>query len=184
MDKYLDIIIKEATRLSNLSNSILYLSKVEKQEILTDKTKYDVGEQIRQAILLEMKKIEEKNLELDLDILDYKLLLNEDSIEQVWINILDNAIKFSEAGKTLKITSKLVNGFYEVRIKDEGIGIEEDDLPFVCEKFYKADKSHSEEGNGLGLSLVKRILELHKGSIEIKSKVGKGTLVIVKLPIK
>ena len=112
------------------------------------------------------------------------MLLNEDSIEQVWINILDNAIKFSEAGKTLKITSKLVNGFYEVRIKDEGIGIEEDDLPFVCEKFYKADKSHSEEGNGLGLSLVKRILELHKGSIEIKSKVGKGTLVIVKLPIK
>ena len=183
-DKYLYIIIKEAIRLSNLSNSILYLSKVEKQEILTDKTEYDVGEQIRQAILLEMQKIEAKNLELDLDILDYKLSLNEDSLEQVWINLLDNAIKFSEPHKTLKITSKLIDDYYEVRLKDEGIGIEEDDLPFVFEKFYKADKSHSEEGNGLGLSLVKRIIELHKGNIEIKSKVGKGTEVIVKLPLK
>ena len=182
-DKYLDIIIKEATRLSNLSNSILYLSKVEKQEILTDKTKYDVGEQIRQAILLEMQKIEEKNLELDLDILDYKLCLNEDSIEQVWINILDNAIKFSDKDKSLYITSYLEDNWYVVKFKDEGIGIPDDDLPFVFEKFYKADKSHSEEGNGLGLSLVKRIIELHKGSIEIKSKIGLGTVVIVKLPI-
>lgn len=65
------------------------------------------------------------------------MLLNEDSIEQVWINILDNAIKFSEAGKTLKITSKLVNDFYEVRIKDEGIGIEEDDLPLFAKSFIK-----------------------------------------------
>ena len=135
---------------------------MEKQEILTDKTEYDVGEQIRQAILLEMQKIEAKNLELDLDILDYKLNLNEDSLEQVWINLLDNAIKFSEPNKTLKITSNLIDDYYEVRLKDEGIGIEEDDLPFVFEKFYKADKSHSEEGNGLGLSLVKRIIELHK----------------------
>ena len=132
----------------------------------------------------DLKKIEEKNLELDLDILDYKLILNEDSIEQVWINILDNAIKFSEDGKTIKITSKIVNNYYEVRIKDEGIGILEEDLPFVWEKFYKADKSHSQEGNGLGLSLVKRIIELHKGTIEIKSKVNKGTEVIVKLPLK
>lgn len=182
-DKYLDIIIKEATRLSNLSNSILYLSKVEKQSILTDKSNYDVGEQIRQAILLEMQKIEEKNLELDLDILDYKLCLNEDSIEQVWINILDNAIKFSDKDKSLYITSCLEDNWYVVKFKDEGIGIPDDDLPFVFEKFYKADKSHSEEGNGLGLSLVKRIIELHKGSIEIKSKIGLGTVVIVKLPI-
>ena len=72
---------------------------------------------------------------------------------------------------------------YVVKIKAERIGIPGDDLPFVFEKFYKADKSHSEEGNGLGLSLVKRIIELHKGSIEIKSKVGLGTVVIVKLPI-
>ena len=78
----------------------------------------------------------------------------------------------------------MIDNYYEVRIKDEGIGIEDDDLPFVFEKFYKADKSHSEEGNGLGLSLVKRIIELHKGNIEIKSKVGKGTEVIVKLPLK
>lgn len=183
-DRYLDIIIKEATRLSNLSNSILYLSKVEKQEILTDKTFYDVGEQIRQAILLEMKKIEKKELELDLDILDYKLSLNESSLEQVWINLLDNAIKFSEPKKTLKITSGIVEDIYEVRIKDQGIGIDEEDLPFVFEKFYKADKSHSEEGNGLGLSLVKRIIELHKGTIEINSKIGVGTEVIVKLPTK
>lgn len=181
-EKYLDIIIKEATRLSNLSNSILYLSKVEKQSILTDKSTYDVGEQIRQAILLEMKKIEEKNLELDLDILDYKLCLNEDSLEQVWINILDNAIKFSDKNNSLKVTSYLEDTWYVVKIKDEGIGIPDDDLPFVFEKFYKADKSHSEEGNGLGLSLVKRIIELHKGSIEIRSKVGSGTEVIVKLP--
>ena len=140
-------------------------------------------EQIRQAILLEMQKIEEKNLELDLDILDYKLCLNEDSIEQVWINILDNAIKFSDKDKSLYITSYLEDNWYVVKFKDEGIGIPDDDLPFVFEKFYKADKSHSEEGNGLGLSLVKRIIELHKGSIEIKSKVGLGTVVIVKLPI-
>ena len=81
------------------------------------------------------------------------------------------------------ITSYLEDNWYVVKFKDEGIGIPDDDLPFVFEKFYKADKSHSEEGNGLGLSLVKRIIELHKGSIEIKSKVGLGTVVIVKLPI-
>ena len=187
-------IIKEIENYNNLMNPKYFL---ENKRILEKKFKYfekidelDVQSEIIKlqkdiirCMYIEMQKIEEKNLELDLDILDYKLCLNEDSIEQVWINILDNAIKFSDKDKSLYITSYLEDNWYVVKFKDEGIGIPDDDLPFVFEKFYKADKSHSEEGNGLGLSLVKRIIELHKGSIEIKSKVGLGTVVIVKLPI-
>ena len=182
--EYMEIIVEESDRLLNISSNILKLSKLQNKEKLNNKKDVNISEQIKKVILLLDNKRAEKQIEINYDLPDTVINGDEELLHQVWMNLLDNAIKFSEDGKTIKITSKVVNNYYEVRIKDEGIGILEEDLPFVWEKFYKADKSHSQEGNGLGLSLVKRIIELHKGTIEIKSKINKGTEVIVKLPIK
>jgi len=168
-DEYLDIIINEVDRLSNLSNSILNLSKVEKQEILTDREYINIAEQIRKVILLLMPRIEEKDLELDIDLYDYNMNISP-MMEQVWLNILDNSIKFSNNKGLISIKSYISNNKYIIIFKDNGCGISDKDLPFIFEKFYKADKSHNSIGNGLGLSIVKRIVELHQGKISVDNK--------------
>ena len=108
---------------------------------------------------------------------------DEELIFQVWINLLENAIKFSNSNSEIDI--KVINQDDEilVTIKDYGIGMKEDEIEKAFERFYQIDKSHYEEGSGLGLSIVKRIIELSDGRIEMQSKENKGTTVIVKLPI-
>lgn len=179
--KYLDIIIEESNRLAELSTNILNLSKIEKQTILTDKVKVNIGEQIRKVILVEMKKIEHKNIELNLDIDDVNAIVNEGLMEQVWINIIENAIKYSNQNGMLDISVKKNNEEIIVKIKDNGIGIEENELEHIFNKFYKIDKSSSSPGNGLGLALAKKIVDLHEGKIEVKSKINEGTEFTIEL---
>ena len=179
--KYLDIIIEESNRLAELSTNILNLSKIEKQTILTDKVKVNIGEQMRKVILVEMKKIEHKNIELNLEIDDVSAIVNEGLMEQVWINIIENAIKYSNQNGILDISVKNNGEEIIVKIKDNGIGIEEEELEHIFNKFYKIDKSASSPGNGLGLALAKKIVDLHEGKIEVKSKINEGTEFTIEL---
>ena len=179
--KYLDIIIEESNRLAELSTNILNLSKIEKQTILTDKVKVNIGEQMRKVILVEMKKIEHKNIELNLEIDDVNAIVNEGLMEQVWINIIENAIKYSNQNGILDISVKNNGEEIIVKIKDNGIGIEEEELEHIFNKFYKIDKSASSPGNGIGLELAKKIVDLHEGKIEVKSKINEGTEFTIEL---
>ena len=134
--KYLDIIINEANRLTELSTNILNLSKIEKQEIITDKKKVNIGEQIRKVILMEMKKIESKQLNLNLDINDCFAIVNEDLLEQVWINLVENAIKYNKEKGEIFISVNQDKKNIIVQIKDNGIGISKENLGHIFNKFY------------------------------------------------
>lgn len=174
-NKYLDIIINESNRLTSLSTNILNLSKVEQQQILTDLAKVNVGEEVRQVVLIELKKIEKKNISLDLDIDDCSALANEGMLEQVFINIIENSIKFTEPNGKINIKVYEKNSKVIVKIKDNGKGIERENLNHIFDKFYTTKDKNNNIGNGLGLALAKKIIDLHEGYIEVSSEKDKYT---------
>lgn len=182
-EEYANIIIEEAKRLENLTGKILKLSKLNNQEIITNKQEIEVAEQIRKAISLLEPKWSKKDIKINVSLEEKTFLGDEDLIFQVWVNIIDNAIKFSNEGGSIDIKLYEKDGNINVEIKDHGIGMKEEELEKVYDRFYQIDRSHSKEGSGLGLAIVKRIVELSEGKIEIKSKENKGTTVIVKLPV-
>lgn len=182
-EEYASIIIEEAKRLENLTGKILKLSKLNNQEIITNKQEIEVAEQIRKAISLLEPKWSKKDIKINVSLEEKIFLGDEDLIFQVWVNIIDNAIKFSNEGGSIDIKVYEKDGNINVEIKDRGIGMKEEELEKVYDRFYQIDRSHSKEGSGLGLAIVKRIVELSEGKIEIKSKENKGTTVIVKLPV-
>lgn len=179
--EYISVILEEAERLSVLSSNALNLSKVENQNILTDVTRYNVSEQIRSCLLLLEKKWMEKRLELNLDFDEYSIKANEEMLKQVWINLIENAIKFSKNGGTLDVTVELEENKLKVCVKNQGVELKEEDKQRVFEKFYRADNTHSVEGNGVGLAIVKRIIDLHNGNILADSGNG-STWFTVYLP--
>lgn len=182
-EEYANIIIEEAKRLENLTGKILKLSKLNNQEIITNKQEIEVAEQIRKAISLLEPKWSKKDIKINVSLEEKIFLGDEDLIFQVWVNIIDNAIKFSNEGGSIDIKVYEKDENINVEIKDHGIGMKEEELEKVYDRFYQIDRSHSKEGSGLGLAIVKRIVELSEGKIEIKSKENKGTTVIVKLPV-
>lgn len=182
-EEYANIIIEEAKRLENLTGKILKLSKLNNQEIITNKQEIEVAEQIRKAISLLEPKWSKKDIKINVSLEEKIFLGDEDLIFQVWVNIIDNAIKFSNEGESIDIKVYEKDSNINVEIKDHGIGMKEEKLEKVYDRFYQIDRSHSKEGSGLGLAIVKRIVELSEGKIEIKSKENKGTTVIVKLPV-
>lgn len=180
---YLDRIIQESERLVELSSSILNLSKVENTEILSEKTIYRLDEQIRLAILTLETKWSTKSLQLDITLEDIEILANKNLLHQVWINLIDNAIKFTDSGGTLKITL-CQSGLQAVfRLEDNGCGMSEETIRRMFDKFYQGDPSRSKIGNGLGLPIVKRIIHLCGGTIEADSELGQGSVFTVKLPL-
>ena len=181
-DEYLDIIIQEAGRLSTLSGNILNLSKVEKMTIITEQKTFNLAEQIRRSILLLEPKWSKKDLSLDIDLEEISFTSNPDLLNQVWVNLLDNSIKFSPEGASLSVRLFRSKGGICFRLEDHGCGIPEESLYHIFDKFYQADTSHTMEGNGIGLAIVKRILTLCGGSIEVDSRPGEGTAVAVRLP--
>ena len=171
-EEYLDIIISESERLSALSANVLYLSKLEKQSILTDKKTFNVSEQIRLAIALLDQKFTEKNLHIVFDSQEYFLTGNEEMLKQVWINLLDNAIKFSPADGVITVTISQDALHTRISVSNAGVGIEPSAQAHIFDKFYQADPSHATQGNGLGLSIVKKIVDLHGGTITVSSDAG------------
>lgn len=185
-EDYTNIIIEESERLLNLSGNILKLSKLQNQKIVTNKTIFIPVEQIRKAIVVLEKKWNEKainfNIEETTNLKDIRIEGEEDSIYGVWLNLIDNAIKASKDRGNIDISIGLKDSFLEVKIKDYGIGMTKEEQSKIFNRFYQADRSHSQNGSGLGLAIVKRVVELSKGEIEVQSEKGNGTTFTVKLP--
>ena len=163
--EYIDKILFNTGRLSSLVGSILLLSKLENQQIPTNQTSYRLDEQIRQSIVALEPAGGTKDIEFDveLDRIDY--LGNEPMMRHVWDNLLSNAIKFSPDGGTVKLRLTKKQKKLVFTIEDQGPGLSEDAQKHIFDKFYQADSSHKQEGNGLGLALVKRILTIEKGQV-------------------
>ncbi len=181
--EYIDIIAKESDRLASMSSNILLLTKFENQQMVTDKTEFYLDEQIRRCILLLEKQWTKKNLSLDLDLGEVKYYSNEEMLSHVWQNIIGNAIKFSSENGEISVKCRSdSSGGVTVKISDNGIGMDDATQKRIFDKFYQGDSSHSGQGNGLGLPLAKRVVDLCGGKISVKSRVGAGTSFIVKLP--
>lgn len=179
-DEYLDIIISEAERLADLSNNVLYLSRIEKQTILTDKRTVNVSEQIRLTIALLYEKCSERAIDIAFESDEKYIECNEELLKQVWINLLDNAVKFSPNGGRIDIKISEDDEALTVSFEDEGGGMSEETRRHIFDKFYQGDLSHTTSGNGLGLAIVKRIVELHSGRISVEPT-EKGSAFIVRL---
>lgn len=180
---YLNIIFEATKKLTNLSSNILKITKLENQEVEITKKEYNVSEQIREVIILLQASWEKKNIEFNIDLPDCMIISDEELLQQVWMNILSNAIKFSNESGIIDVSLVSHSNYISINIQDYGCGMDSETISHVFEKFYQGDKSHSKEGNGLGLSLVKRIIDLCKGEIKIKSEVNEGTTVMINLPV-
>lgn len=181
--EYLDIIIEESRRLSELSTTILDLSRIESLSSLSGQTTFSLSEQIREAILLLEYKWSQKHLKLDLNLEELDILADEALLKQVWINLLDNGIKFSPEFGKLSVSLHTKDGTCIVKVQDHGPGMDQATSDLIFTKFYQGDTSHQSEGNGLGLALVKKIIELHRGTVTVESNTGKGSTFIVVLPL-
>lgn len=180
--EYIDIIISESRRLTNLSSNILMLSKLENQQIITDKTSFSLDEQIRNCILLLEKQWTAKDISFDIDMQEIQYTTNAEMLSQVWVNIIGNAIKFSPEGSSIRVKLFKEGDVITAEITDRGIGMDQQTISHIFERFYQGDRAHASDGNGLGLPLVKRIVELCNGNIRVESQYGKGTNFIVTLP--
>jgi len=167
--EYLDVIEEESMRLSAMATNVLNMTKVENQTILTDVTQFNLSEQMRSAILLLESKWSKKNLDLNLRMGEYRISGNEELLKHVWINLLDNAIKFSEDYGCIDVCIEENNASLVVSISNGGKTIPSESLDRIFNKFYQADESHSTPGNGIGLAIVKRVVELHKGTVSVQS---------------
>jgi len=180
--EYTEIIISEAERLTNMSSNVLLLTKFENQQFITDQTEYDLDEQIRNCIILLEKQWSRKNIDINLNLSKVRIYNNEEMLSHLWINLIDNAIKYTDGNGKISIILYDTNDKIHFKITDSGKGMDEYTVKHIFDKFYQADKSRSTHGNGLGLSIVKRIVELCRGEIAVKSKVGAGTTFSVTLP--
>ena len=177
-----NFINSESRRLTNLSSNILMLSKLENQQIITDKTSFSLDEQIRNCILLLEKQWTAKDISFDIDMQEIQYTTNAEMLSQVWVNIIGNAIKFSPEGSSIRVKLFKEGDVITAEITDRGIGMDQQTISHIFERFYQGDRAHASEGNGLGLPLVKRIVELCNGNIRVESQYGKGTNFIVTLP--
>ncbi len=167
-NEYLDTIITESERLAELSTNVLNLTKIEQQTILTDKRLFNVSEQLRLVIAMLSEKWLKKQLEFDFDCGEIYLTGNEEMLKQVWINLLDNAIKFSPDGGAVIIKLRRTAKSVIITVSNEGNILTEESAKHIFDKFYQADKSHAARGYGLGLAITKQIIELHSGTITAK----------------
>lgn len=181
--QYLDTIMLATKKLNAMIVNILKLNKLENQSIVSNATDYQLGEQLRQCALAYMELWEKKEINFEIDVCDVTVHHDATLLELVWNNLLSNAIKFTEKGGTISLTSKEQDGFVFVTVKDSGCGMSEQTVKRIYDKFYQGDTSHSTEGNGLGMAMVKKVLELENGEITVKSEIGKGTEFVVKLPL-
>ncbi|MBQ9780423.1 MAG: HAMP domain-containing histidine kinase [Clostridia bacterium] len=180
--EYISIIASESDRLAKMATNVLLLSKLEYQEIVTDKKRFDLDEQIRTCLLLLEKQWEAKDIELDLNLDPVSYCFNEAMLSEVWINLFGNAIKFTPHGGKVSCVLREDNGVIKVCISDTGNGMSPEVMTHIFEKFYQGDHSHGGEGNGIGLTIVSRILELCGGHITVESSPDMGSVFTVFLP--
>ncbi|AIQ55225.1 sensor histidine kinase [Paenibacillus sp. FSL R7-0331] len=181
---YLDIIEAESSRLSGLSDNLLKLSALEAGSFPFEAQPYRLDRQLREMILVAEPQWLEKDIEVEADLGESMVVAVQDLMSQVWTNLLHNSIKFTPPGGRIYVRLRPVEQGIEVELRDSGIGIAEEELPRIFERFYKVDKARSANGggSGLGLPLVKKIVELHAGSVTVTSRPGEGTAFVVRLP--
>lgn len=179
--EYIDIISAESSRLADMATKVLDLTKLENQNILTDVSEYNVSEQLRESILLLERKWLEKELEISADFEEYQIHGNQEMLKQVWINLIDNAIKFSPSGGAIGVSVTRNADCIMVMFSNGGAPIKEEEKERIFQKFYQGDTSHTSQGNGIGLAIVRRIVELHDGEVWVDSTEEQTTFT-VKLP--
>ena len=181
--EYARNIEEAAARLSTLISNILKLNKLENQSIDPDIEDYDLSGQLEMCILQYEELWDEKELELEVDIAErVNVRADRSLMELVWNNLLSNAVKFTEPGGTVTIRQRTAEGQVEVSVTDTGCGMSQESIRHIFDKFYQGDTSHAREGNGLGLALVKRIIDLMNGEITVVSRPGQGSTFTVRLP--
>jgi len=180
--QYLTVIADESERLATLSKETLMMSRLDSQQTIIDKDSYSLDEQIKQIIILLSQSWSAKQINLETDLSPIIYLGNANLMSHIWINIINNAVKFTPIGGNISVSMKQLNGIISIVISDTGKGMSEDELRQIFNKYYQADSSHSTKGLGLGLSIAHRIVELCGGNITVTSNRGKGTAFTVSLP--
>ncbi len=183
-DEYLDIIVNESERLARLSQNALLFTKIEDWNAVGNYDSVNLTEQIRETVVLLENKWAAKDISFGLDGEDYVAEGNKELLSHIWLNIIDNAVKFSPVGGEITINVSSDGEYVTSVFCDNGEGMDEEEMEHLFEKFYQGDKSHFTVGNGLGMPLVKKITELHGGTVTAKSAPGEGAQITVKLPIK
>lgn len=179
-EEYLKGLSIQTKKLSDLISNILKLNKLENQELAVEMEEVDLAELVRVSALQFEHILEKKGLELECNIEEVKIISSSSLLEIVLNNLISNAIKFTDNGK-ISIRLKSEKGYAIIKVKDTGCGISNEVGQHIFDKFYQGDTSHSSEGNGLGLALVKKVIDIIGGEISIKSKLGKGSTFTIKL---
>ncbi|MCD8294316.1 MAG: HAMP domain-containing histidine kinase [Clostridia bacterium] len=180
--QYLKIIEDESLRLAALAQNALLLSKVEACEIISGKEDYDISEQVKKCVILLLPRMEKKSITPDVDIEDMSYLGNAELMEHVWINLLNNAVKFTPSGGEIRVRGRKADGSIFLEFTDTGIGMDEETIKHVFEKYYQHDSVSAVQGNGIGLAIAHRIVTLCGGKILVESAPGKGSTFTVILP--
>lgn len=182
-DRGMHIIIKETDRLKGLVEDLLDFSRLQNGKMVLRTSEIDINCELTEVIYMMKKRIEGENKNLIYEDTDEicMVMADRDRLTQVFLNLIDNAIKYTDAGDTIEITRAKKDGFVYVIVKDSGCGIPKEHLPHVKEKFYKANQTR--RGSGIGLALVNEIVMMHKGEFLIDSEEGVGTTVTIKLPL-
>lgn len=182
--QYLQVIADEAQRLSELSQNTLMLSKVEACQIITDKENFDLSEQIKRCTILLLPQVERKKINLELDLPEISYYGNAELLEQVWLNLINNAIKFTPENGEISLVSGYEGNTIFVSISDSGAGMDSETAAHIFEKYYQGSAGRAKGGNGIGLSIVHRIVTLCGGHVEVTSSPGAGSSFKVFLPAK
>ena len=179
--EYLQIIRDESRRLAQLSGSVLLLNRIEAQTILTDCTDFSLDEQLRQCILVTRQKWRDKPLQFEAALAPCTYHGSEALVKEIWLNLLDNAAKFSPENGTISVTLHCEQGRLVVAVTDQGCGMDAETCCHIFEQFYQGDTSHRTQGNGLGLAMAQKIAALHGGAVTVDSRPGSGSCFTVVL---
>ena len=180
--EYAKAITDGSRRLADMMTNILKLNRLENQQIFPQTTEYDLGEQLCECLLQYENVWEQADIEIETDIEeDVRVKADAELLALVWNNLFSNAFKFTEPGGTVSLTLTATERHAIVKIKDTGCGMSPDVGAHIFEKFYQGDTSHATQGNGLGLPLVKRVVDIMQGEISVESAVGIGTTFTVKI---
>ena len=178
--QYIEIVLAETRRMTAMVNDLLDLSRIESGMIELHYETFDINELVRRTLITFEARLAEKKMEMEVRFAQEQCFVYADSVQigQVLRNLIDNAIKYSEAGSMVGVSTYSVRKEVYVTVKDNGVGIPQEDIPHVFDRFYKVEKAHTPSptvGSGLGLSIVKRIIEQHGQTITVRSARGRGT---------
>lgn len=183
--EYAKGINEAARRMADMITNILKLNRLENQQIYPQATEFDLGEQLCECILQYENVWESSDIEIETSIAEnIKICADTELLSLVWNNLLSNAFKFTPSGGTVSVILTADEQYASVQVKDTGCGMTAEVGAHIFEKFYQGDTSHSVQGNGLGLALVKRVIDIMQGEISVESTVGKGTVFTVKIKRK